>query len=563
MTISYSRVSTFTKCPRQYRYRYIDRLKAFDDFDAASPLKIGTMLHEYIELGHDDAIANYVAKFPMVTDAIIDECVKVSVLGEAMREILPPSGEFELKLDLDGFVGFIDMLFEKPDGKLVMLDFKYSNNIANYLKSAQLSVYKFYYERMHPGVEIDDMYFAICPKCQIKRKKGESEMQFRMRIVEMVKGLRPRLYRVEYDPAAVADFLADARAMENAREFPCHTTRLCDWCDYQGLCQEGDDTMLLPKNERRKDTAIMAPDMWIYADSYVGKSTFVDQFDNVLFANTDGNTQNTTSPFVRIADELVTEGRMTKKVLAWAKFKEMVDELEKHDNTFEIIALDLVEDLYEHCRFYVFDQMGIRHESDGGYGKGWDMVRTEFNSTMKRLKALGYRIVYISKEIVNEITYANGAKVTTFKPNINDKVANVLAGTVTLTLRAYMNERGHYLQLRKNENVFGGGRIDFKRDYCDLTREAFEEALAEAQDTTVAKPRAKKSEVAATTPVIEPEHEVETEPEPEPEPQPKRRSRRVKEEPVVEDEQPAAEPESEPEPEQPKKRVRRRRTTQE
>ena len=194
--------------------------------------------------------------------------------------------------------------------------------------------------------------------------------------------------------------------------------------------------LILPKNERRPEAVITEPDMWIYADSYVGKSTFVDHFDDVLFINTDGNTQNITSPFIQIADELVTEGRMSHKVLAWSKFREVIDELEKHDNSFHVIALDLVEDLYEHCRFYVFDQLGIKHESDGGYGKGWDMVRTEFLSQMKRLKSLGYRIIYISKELVTEITYANGMKVSTFKPNLPDKVANVLAGTVTMTLRA-------------------------------------------------------------------------------------------------------------------------------
>ena len=295
--------------------------------------------------------------------------------------------------------------------------------------------------------------------------------------------------------------------------------------------------MILPENKRRKEEIITDPDMWIYADSYVGKSTFVDHFDDVLFINTDGNTQNITSPFIQIADELVHEGRMTKKVLAWAKFREVIDELEKRENTFKVIALDLVEDLYEHCRFYVFDQLGIKHESDGSYGKGWDMVRTEFLSQMKRLKSLGYRIFYISKEIVNEITYSNGQKVSTFKPNINDKVVNVLAGTVTMTLRAYMDERGHYLQLKKRENVFGGGRVTFHQDRCDLTVEAFNEALLAAQGDE-AKPATKK-------------------PEPEPEPQPI-----VEEEP----EQPELpfEPAPEPEPEEkPKRRVRKRRVAEE
>lgn len=318
---------------------------------------------------------------------------------------------------------------------------------------------------------------------------------------------------------------------------------------------------ILPKNERRAEAVITDPDMWLYADSYVGKSTFVDHFDDVLFINTDGNTQNITSPFVQIADELVTEGRMTKKVLAWAKFREVVDELEKHDNTFKVIALDLVEDLYEHCRFYVFDQLGIKHESDGGYGKGWDMVRTEFLSQMKRLKSLGYRIIYISKELVTEITYANGMKVSTFKPNLPDKVANVLAGTVTMTLRAYMDERGHFLQLRKNENIFGGGRIDFKRDRCELTVEAFNEALLEAQGAT-AKPEVKK---AKPKPKVEAETVEEPDAKAEVEEKPKRRTRKAKA--VAEEEEPPFDTEEAAEPEaveeKPKRRTRKRRVVEE
>lgn len=309
--------------------------------------------------------------------------------------------------------------------------------------------------------------------------------------------------------------------------------------------------MILPKNERREAKPITNPDMWIYADSYVGKSTFVDHMDNVLFVNTDGNTQNITSPFIQIADELITEGRMSRKVLAWSKFREVIDELEKHDNDFKVIALDLVEDLYEHCRFYVFDQLGIKHESDGGYGKGWDMVRTEFLGQMKRLKSLGYRVIYISKELVTEITYANGMKVSTFKPNLPDKVANVLAGTVTMTLRAYMDERGHFLQLRKNENVFGGGRIDFKRDRCDLTVEAFDEALLEAQGATAAKADADVKKPARRAKAKK------ADPDPEPEPEQAK---------IADDEEPPFDAVEDPKPEpedKPKRRVRKRRSVEE
>lgn len=571
---SYSRVGTFTQCPRKFELNYVDGLEVPFNCDAANPLVIGTMLHECIEIGVDEAIANYKAAYPVMTDPMVNELMKIRVLGPRARELAwgmlddDTDPVFEVKVEDDsGFVGFIDMLIPRGEGLWTMLDFKYSNNVDRYLGSGQLSVYKYFYEKTHPGEVIQDMAFLIVPKTMIRQKKTEDLYQFRERLAATLEDMWPALYRVQYDPGKVADFAVGTCTMANATEFPKHESRLCDWCDYKDFCLGGNDMLILPKNERRPEAVITEPDMWIYADSYVGKSTFVDHFDDVLFINTDGNTQNITSPFIQIADELVTEGRMSHKVLAWSKFREVIDELEKHDNSFHVIALDLVEDLYEHCRFYVFDQLGIKHESDGGYGKGWDMVRTEFLGQMKRLKSLGYRIIYISKELVTEITYANGMKVSTFKPNLPDKVANVLAGTVTMTLRAYMDERGHFLQLRKNENVFGGGRIDFKRDRCDLTVEAFNAALLEAQGTAaeaeVEKPKARKK--AESKPEVEAETETEVVEEPDPvEEKPKRRVREA--EPTTEEEPPfdtekTAGPEAVEE--KPKRRTRKRRVVEE
>jgi phage nucleotide-binding protein len=257
--------------------------------------------------------------------------------------------------------------------------------------------------------------------------------------------------------------------------------------------------LVLPENKRREKIIDVNPDMWIYADSYVGKSTFVDQFDDLLFINTDGNIDNTTSPVIKIADVVTVEGRMTKRKFAWEVFLEVVTELEKRQNNYKRICLDLVEDLYEHCRLYIYNKLGIEHEQDAGYGKGWDMVRTEFLSTIKRLKNLGYQIIYISKEIQNDITLKSGSKITTFKPNINDKVANVLAGTVDLTVRAFMDGEERFLQLEKKETIFGGGRFSFKVDKIPLTKEAFLEALKDAQEGVKVKFEAPKRKVKSET----------------------------------------------------------------
>lgn len=505
MQVSYSRISTYKNCPYQFKLRYIDNLETVFNCDPQNPLIIGSALHKGIEVDVDTAIKEYYAAYPVIKDAHITEAMKLEYLIPKVKKLLP-DGKHEVYIEHPDFHGYIDLLVPRgymakesiynPYGKDVnvydIYDFKYSNNINGYMESAQLHLYKYFFELTNPSKRIRNLYFVFVPKCNLKMKyknktnpRDETIYEFRNRCLEDLKSKEIQIMPVQYNPNKIAEFLIDTKHCVEDTTFEKHQNRLCDWCEYKSYCEKGENLMILPKNERRERVLNTTPDMWIYADSYVGKSTFVDSLDNVLFVNTDGNTDNITSPYVSIADEIIHEGRITKKVMAWEKFLELVAELEKGENDFKVIALDLLEDLYEQCRLYMYDKLKIEHEQDAGFGKGWDMVRTEFLTTIKRLKHLGYRIIYISKELKTEINLKNGAKLTTFAPNLPDKVANILAGTVTLTIRAYMDNRGRFLQLAKQESVFGGGRFNFVNDKCELSMKAFVEELKLAQGDIV------------------------------------------------------------------------------
>lgn len=505
MQVSYSRIGTHEKCAYQYKLYYIDELETIFNCDPQNALVLGHALHTGIEKDVETAIKEYCSAYPVIKDAHVTEAIKLEYLIPKVKAMLP-EGEHEIKIENDDFKGFIDLL--APVGKGIWLDappdesmecdyydiydFKYSNNISGYMTSGQLHLYKYFFELTNPGKRIRNLYFVFVPKCNLRmkyknktNKRDETIYEFRKRCLADLESKEVTIKQIDYDPKKVIEYLIGVKHTIEDTEFEKNPSRLCDWCEFQQYCEKGIDYMILPENKRHEKTINTEPDMWIYADSYVGKSTFVDQIDNLLFANTDGNIENITSPVVRIKDELEKNGRMTNKVFAWQKFLELVDELEKKENDFKVIALDLIEDLYEHCRLYMYDKLGIEHEQDAGFGKGWDMVRTEFLSTIKRLKNLGYRIIYISKELKTEVNLKNGAKITSYGPNIADKVANVLAGTVTLTIRAFMNNRGRFLQLAKEENIFGGGRFNFIHDTCPLNMKAFVEELKMAQSETI------------------------------------------------------------------------------
>lgn len=229
----------------------------------------------------------------------------------------------------------------------------------------------------------------------------------------------------------------------------------------------------LPENKKTMPKVNEYPDVFIYGQSYVGKSTFADNVQDILIFNTDGNTDELSSPSILIANEVTVNGRITTTKLAWEVFKDWVDELEKKQNSYKYIGIDLLEDFRELCRVYIYKKMNITHESDAGYGKAYDMVTTEFNTVLKRIKAAGYHLIICSKEVEGTVTLSAGGGYTTFKPNIQDKVANIIAGMVDVSARAFVDRNGkRWLQLAKQEHTFGGGRYDFKTDKCELSMTA-------------------------------------------------------------------------------------------
>ena len=216
----------------------------------------------------------------------------------------------------------------------------------------------------------------------------------------------------------------------------------------------------LPKNERRKAGEVKKRTMWLYGSPFSGKTTFADSAPEPLMLNTDGNAEYVTAPYVSIQDEVTVIGRITKRKFAWEVFKEYIEELEKGQSDFKTIVVDLVNDTYEMCRLYMYDKLGITHESDDTF-RAWDKVRTEYLSTMRRVLHLPYEnIILISHEdSTKDLTKKTGEKITSIKPKMNDKVADSLAGMVGFVGRVFVDEGKHQLSIKSDEVIYGGGRL--------------------------------------------------------------------------------------------------------
>ena len=494
MRLSYSRVGTFTKCPYQWRLRHLDKLEVLPSDDPQNALILGKAMHTGIEHDAETAVREYLMAYPVATDKHYIEAWKLEVLIPRVKELLP-DGEYEVELrDDEKFVAYLDLLSPNKDGTYALYDFKYSNAVDRYMESQQLHVYKYYAEKLL-GITIRDLYFVFIPKVMIRQKKTEDEFEFKKRLEGELHERPVRIERVEYDPAKVAEWALEAVDMLSATEYPKNETRLCDWCDYQAYCLKGEDWMILPKNERRDLSLSKNRKIWIYGSAFTGKTTIANAFPDPIMLNTDGNIKFVDAPYVAIKNEVTVEGRITKTKLAWDVFKDAIAELER-GSEFSTIVVDLLEDMYEHCRLYMYDKKGWEHESDDSF-RAWDMVRTEFLSTMKRLMNLDYDIVLISHEDSSkDLSKRGGDRITSVKPNINDKVANKIAGMVDVVARAVVIDGEHRLTFKTDEVVFGGGRLgitvtDIPMDYDDLA-DIYSAGLQKT-DTKPARKPARKS----------------------------------------------------------------------
>lgn len=455
-------------------------------------LVLGKALHTGIEKGLDAALSEYLNAYPIASDEHFNEAIKLEYWIPRAREMLP-EGEYEAPILHKDFIGYIDLLApvtmfhdEKAPNLYDLYDFKYTANGRNYADSPQLHLYKYFFELTHPGAKIRNLIYFIIPKVGIKQKKGENLRAFRERIESELSKKEITTIQVDYNPGKVIGFLLGVKGLLECKDYPKEPNYLCNWCEYQEYCQKGVDYMLLPKSERRCVNAINKKVIWLYGAPFTGKTFFANKFPVPLMLNTDGNIRFVDSPYIPLRDKVEVNGRMTKRTMAWEVFKEVLNELEKKENDFQTIIIDLVEDLHESCRVYMYKELGITHESDDSF-RAWDKVRTEFLSTMRRATNMDYEnILLISHEdITKDITRRDG-KLTAIKPNIQEKVANKIAGMVDIVARVTANGDKRLLSFKNDEVTFGGGRFTATAKEIPLDYDAFCAVYDEANRATAA-----------------------------------------------------------------------------
>lgn len=258
--ISYSRVSTYNECPYLYKLKYMDKLKTKFDERAVNPLVLGSAVHAGIEnRSIQSAIDTYTNEYSIWSVNNDVEIAKMeTILPVAFAEI--PEGEYEYKLLVGDFIGFIDLLVKVDEGVYDLYDFKYSNNADRYMSSGQVHIYKYYYEQL-TGNKIRNMYYALVPKCT-DTLQSMPERQLKESI-EKLKDMHIQFIPIEYDPQQIVFFEAHKKQMLEAKEFPKKYNKLCWYCDFRKYCKsDGLDQSEIKKNKKVLEEKVEEVNLW-------------------------------------------------------------------------------------------------------------------------------------------------------------------------------------------------------------------------------------------------------------------------------------------------------------
>ncbi|MGN0184319.1 MAG: ATP-binding protein [Aristaeellaceae bacterium] len=157
--------------------------------------------------------------------------------------------------------------------------------------------------------------------------------------------------------------------------------------------------MLLPKEKTSKAKRFEDEITLIYGDPKIGKSTFCSGFENALFLDSETGLSNLSVYRVGID--------------GWETFietyKELRDLVKAGKCPYKPLVFDTIDNIYQFCADYVCKKNGLKHPSDLDYGKGWNMVRTEFNTAMQAYKSLDLGVIYVSHADGTEVKTRTGS----------------------------------------------------------------------------------------------------------------------------------------------------------
>lgn len=147
------------------------------------------------------------------------------------------------------------------------------------------------------------------------------------------------------------------------------------------------------------------------------------------------------------------DGVHAQPLQKWTDFKKFVRELKKQAvrDKYETIVIDTVSLAYNACYDYVLQQNDIEDPGDLGFGKGWRLIRKEFEKVMLSITQMGYGLVLIAH---SDEMAATEKKAAVTKVDIDKRPATIIKGLADFIFYLRKEYKDGMEQIHENKTVY-------------------------------------------------------------------------------------------------------------
>ncbi len=151
--------------------------------------------------------------------------------------------------------------------------------------------------------------------------------------------------------------------------------------------------------------------MLLYGPPRIGKTSLLSGFPNAVFAATEKGYK---------ALQVYK-----KDIRKWEDYLRFVDLIIAGKHDFRTIVHDTADALFDKCSEYACNELGIEHESEGEWGRGWDATKKAFTRAIAPLLQSKYGVVFISHTKGDKIT-TQVEDITKTVPTLNNQARKIL-----------------------------------------------------------------------------------------------------------------------------------------
>lgn len=181
-------------------------------------------------------------------------------------------------------------------------------------------------------------------------------------------------------------------------------------------------------------------------------------------------------------------GVMAYPVNTWGEFKKVLGELKDPavQERYQTVIVDTADIAYNLCEKYVCTREGVDTIGDLAYGKGYAMVGSEFDESIRKILQLNYGLILISHATDKNFKDANGNEYQQIVPTLDkrgrlicERTCDIIGYSATVNTDNGVRTR---LYMRGTPRYVAGSRFKYVPEYIDFSYDNLVTAIADAID---------------------------------------------------------------------------------